>query len=167
MVWRGSTSTGERLLAALPYLFPLSEAFGFASTAIFRLPLLQLLLSPLTLLLRFFRPVLGLPSLLVFFVLLLAVVRNPRVPRFIRYNTAMALITDIALTLAAITFQLILRLFGNIDSIRFVIGETLFPLVGLAAIAVCVYAFVQVARGRYTEVPGISTTAYAMTSDGY
>ena len=48
-------------------------------------------------------------GLLLFFVLFLAVVRNPNVPYFLRFNTLQALLIDIVLILLSYTFQIILK----------------------------------------------------------
>lgn len=166
MVWRGSTSTSDRIFSALPYLIPAAEGLGLAGGFIARQPFLKLLLSPLVYLLSFLSPVFQIPSILVFFILLFAVIRNPRVPRFIRYNTALAIIADVALFLASLTLSLILRLFGSIDSINFVVREALSPLVGLSALAFCAYALVYVVQGKNAEIAAFSPTAYSLTQDG-
>ena len=76
----------QRLLAPLVYLLPWSDAipFGLGADGVFnQIPLLRLLIVPAVPLIQLDR---GVPfgGLLLFFVLFLAVVRNPAVPYFLR-----------------------------------------------------------------------------------
>ena len=91
----------QRLVGPLFYLLPWSDAIplGFAEGGLFlQYPLLRPLVLPAFPLMQLERSIpLGLGGLLLFFVLFLAVVRNPNVPYFVRFNALQALLTDIAL----------------------------------------------------------------------
>lgn len=168
MVWRGRTSTQDRIFAALPYMFPALVAVVLAASLIYRVPLLSVLLSPLLLLAdRLSLFTMGPLALIPFFVLYLAVIRNQQVHRFIRYNAAMAILVDIALTLASILFTLLMQVFGSIGGIGFLISQALMPLIGAAALVFCGYAIYQTLMGKNAEAPGLSTSAYALSGDRY
>ena len=94
-------------------------------------------------------------SLVVFFALFLAVVRNERIPHFIRFNTMQAILVDIILSLLGILFFRIIS--GVLPSLILV---TLLNVIFTAVLAVCVYSIVQSALGRYAEIPGISEAVY-------
>ena len=80
----------QRLVTPLLYLLPWSAAIplGFGEGGLFlQYPMLQPLVLPALPLIQLERSVpFGLGGLLLFFVLFLAVVRNPNVPYFVRFN---------------------------------------------------------------------------------
>lgn len=87
----------ERAISILPYIIPLLDSLSFGSYVFNRVPLARsLILMPLFPVFQIYR---GVPFLAfgVFLVLYLLVVRNPEIPRFIRYNTYQALVLDIVL----------------------------------------------------------------------
>ena len=97
----------QRLLTPLVYLLPWSDAipFGLGADGVFnQIPLLRLLIVPAVPLIQLNR---GVPfgGLLLFFVLFLAVVRNPAVPYFLRFNTLQALLTDIVIVVLSFAFE--------------------------------------------------------------
>ena len=101
----------QRLLAPLVYLLPWSDAipFGLGLDGVFnQVPLLRLLIVPAIPFIQLNR---GVPfgGLLLFFVLFLAVVRNPKVPYFLRFNTLQALLTDIVLVVLSFAFGILLQ----------------------------------------------------------
>jgi Chloroplast import apparatus Tic20-like len=87
----------ERAISILPYLVPLLDSLTFGFDVFRRVPLAgNLILMPLYPIFQIYR---GIPFLAfgVFLVLYILVVRNPDVPRFIRFNTYQALVLDIVL----------------------------------------------------------------------
>lgn len=157
MTWRGSTDTKDRLFAALVYLIPLYEALRFSGLLQLQFPLLrpffallQTLLTPVDIVYRSF----PFASLIVFFVLFLAVVRNEKIAHFIRFNTMQAILVDIALALLGIILGTIL------GSLGFIIG-ILNSIIFIIAAAVCIYGIIQSALGLYAEIPAISDAVYS------
>lgn len=110
MTWRGSTTTGDRLLACLPYILPLVNVLGFGSYLFATFPVLMALLIPfLPWLFLYFKIVGIIPygELVLFFALFLLVVRNYKIKHFIRYNTMQSLLLSIFLSLCHWTLELI------------------------------------------------------------
>lgn len=146
----------QRLLAVLVYLLPWSDAikFGLVPGGLFiDYPALQLLALPAVPLIQLQQIVpFGFGSLLLFFLLFLAVVRNPEVPYFLRFNTLQALLTDIVLVLLSFAFSILLQPLGGGTLL---IG-TLASTVVLAVLAIVIFAFVECLRGREPDLPGIS-----------
>ncbi|MFM7882545.1 MAG: Tic20 family protein, partial [Microcystis panniformis] len=100
MTWRGSTDTKDRIFAALVYLLPLYSAFAFGDSIFQQIPFLGAALVIVLTPLAFLYSSLGsFGSLIVFFVLFFAVVRNPRISHFIRFNTMQAILIDILVSL--------------------------------------------------------------------
>lgn len=153
MNWRGSITVSDRFLATLPYLLPLTIAVGYFSGPFFsQFPFLSIfyqLISPLFLFL-------GFPfGLIIFFALLLLVVRNPNISHFIRFNTMQAIMLDIALIICSLLLQLL-----GFATPSGLIMETLFNVIFLGAVAAVAYSAAQTLMGRYAEIPTISDAVH-------
>ncbi|MBC1192593.1 hypothetical protein PN434_05400 [Microcystis aeruginosa CS-558/01A06] len=157
MTWRGSTDTKDRIFAALVYLLPLYSAFAFGIFIFQQIPFLGAALAIVLTPLAFLYSSLGsFGSLIIFFVLFLAVVRNPRISHFIRFNTMQAILIDILVYLLG----LVLKFFAQGLGANLVV-ETLFNVVFLGAFAACVYSIIQSVIGKYADIPTISEAAYS------
>ena len=144
----------QRLLAPLIYLLPWSDAipFGLGADGVFnQIPLLRLLIVPAVPLIQLDR---GVPfgGLLLFFVLFLAVVRNPAVPYFLRFNTLQALLTDIVIVVLSFAFGILLQPIAGGSLLL----STLSSTIVVAVLAILLFALVECWRGREPDLPGIS-----------
>ncbi|MCF8135122.1 Tic20 family protein [Synechococcus sp. UW140] len=140
----------QRLLALLTYLLPWSDAlpFGRALFAVFPwLTLLQLPALPLL----FLQQAVPFGSFVLFLVLYLAVVRNPQVPQYLRFNALQAILLDILLVVVSLGFNVLLSPLG--DSI---VLRTLNNTVFIGSLAVLLYAVLQSLRGKEVDLPTIS-----------
>jgi uncharacterized membrane protein len=139
----------QRLLAVLVYLLPWSDALPFAESLDNLIPALKWLVVPAI-------PLLLLESnvpfggFLLFLVLFLAVVRNPRVPYFLRFNVLQAILLDIVLVVLSLAFQLL-----RLGSLGFA-GRTLANTVFLGMLVLLVFAVVQCVRGKDADIPSLS-----------
>jgi uncharacterized membrane protein len=86
----------------------------------------------------------------VFFLLFLAVVRNPNVPYFIRFNTLQALLVDIVVVLIGYAFTILLPIGGGL------MMRTLSSTVVVGVLAVVIFALIECSRGREPDLPGLS-----------
>ena len=140
----------QRLLGALAYLLPWSDAIPFGQALFGPLPWLRWLAIPAL-------PVLQLQQnipfggLVLFLVLFLAVVRNPQVPYWIRFNVLQAILIDIVLVLLSLAFSTLLGSFSGSFAVR-----TLENTIFLGTLALVLYAAVQALRGEETEIPTVS-----------
>ncbi|GBF53316.1 hypothetical protein N0824_01169 [Microcystis sp. 0824] len=156
MTWRGSTDTKDRIFAALVYLLPLYSAFAFGIFIFQQIPFLGAALAIALYPLAFLYSSLGtFGSLIIFFVLFFAVVRNPRISHFIRFNTMQAILIDILVYLLGLVLGFVARGGANL------VVETLFNVVFLGAFAACVYSIIQSVIGKYADIPTISEAAYS------
>ena len=156
MTWRGSTDTKDRIFAALVYLLPLYSAFAFGDSIFQQIPFLGAALAIALYPLAFLYSSLGsFGSLIIFFVLFFAVVRNPRISHFIRFNTMQAILIDILVYLLGLVLGFVARGGANL------VVETLFNVVFLGALAACVYSIIQSVIGKYADIPTISEAAYS------
>ena len=155
MTWPGSTDMKDRLFSALVYLIPLYYAqFNFGRLLLGRfvafrpvLNLIEAILAPIAVIYT-----IPFASIIIFFVLYLAVVRNERISHFIRFNTLQAILLDIALFLLIIVGRILgsgftFQIFGSI--------------VFLGTLIACFYGITQSIVGRYAEMPTISDAAYS------
>jgi hypothetical protein len=157
MTWRGSTDTKDRIFAALVYLLPLYSAFAFGIFIFQQIPFLGAALAIALYPLAFLYSSLGsFGSLIIFFVLFFAVVRNPRISHFIRFNTMQAILIDILVYLLGLVLGFVARGLG-----ANLVVETLYNVVFLGAFAACVYSIIQSVIGKYADIPTISEAAYS------
>ncbi len=157
MTWRGEITIKDRVFACLPYALPLVSVIPFGSFIMGQFPPLQFLFVPLIPVIFIYRQVpFGLGALIVFFLLFLLVVRNEKVPHFIRFNAMQAILLDIALTLCSLLLGVLTPALG-----QSLVTETLFNIIFLGTLTACIYAIVQSVLGRYAELPTISEAVYA------
>ena len=150
MSWRNSTDAKDRFFAVIVYLLPLIYAFSFGQFLLQKIPFLFIIYLPIAPLISFYYQV-PFAGLIIFFVLFLAVVRNPKISYFIRFNTLQAILIDIFLVLCSLVMQLFLRSAGvNL------LTETLYNVLFLGTLGACFYSIIQSALGRYAEIPTIS-----------
>ena len=154
MNWRSSTDWKDKLFASLVYLFPLYYGLEFGGFLFRQFPILQLITIPLTPLILINRIPLG--GLILFFVLFMAVVRNPNISHFIRFNTMQAILIDILLILVSLIFNILLGGLGV-----GLLTETIYNAMFLGTLAACVYGIIQSSTGKYAEIPAISEAAYS------
>lgn len=153
MTFRGSTTVQDRIFASLPYLLPLMDVVPFGNFLFRQFPALKLIYLPLAPLLAVYNQ--PFVSLVVFFVLFLAVVRNEKIAHFVRFNVMQAILIGIVLSLLGLAFSILLRVLGT-----GLLTETLFNIIFLGTWAASLYGIVQSALGRYAEIPGISEASY-------
>jgi hypothetical protein len=166
MAWRGSTSWKDKVLACLVYSVPLLEVRPFGSYLFEVFPPLELLYLPLIP----FGTVYALPfvPLVVFFGLYIGVVRNEKLPHFLRFNTMQALLLAIIIFLCALILDL-LKMGAGINPLdletevslspKAILHNTLF----LAILAASAYSIARCIQGVYAEIPVISEAAYTQT----
>jgi uncharacterized membrane protein len=140
----------QRLLAALAYLLPWSEALGFGRALFEMFPMLQVLAAP-ALPLLLLQSAVPFGSLVLFMLLFLLVVRNSQVPYLIRFNVLQAILIDIVLVLFTLAFQTLLGPLGGGFLVR-TLSNTIF----LAALLLVVYSVVQSLRGKEADIPTVS-----------
>jgi hypothetical protein len=155
MTWRGTTDFKDRFFAALVYVIPLIAALPFGDFLINQFEFFKLLIIPLIPFIAIYS-ISPFASLIIFFVLFLAVVRNERVSHFIRFNTMQAILVDILIFLVGFIPQLLSQSLGDSLLLR-----TLYNVVFLGTLAACFYSIGQSALGRYAEIPTISEAAYS------
>jgi hypothetical protein len=145
----------QRLLALLPYSLTWSDALPFGRDLFSSFPALNALMLPAmpALLVQNLGSMGGmnLGGLLLFVLLFAAVVRNPKVPYTIRFNTLQALMLDILLVVIGLVFQLLQSLLGG-----GLLFRTLANTVFLGTLLILLFTVVQVLRGKEADLPTLS-----------
>ncbi|MEH2055571.1 MAG: Tic20 family protein [Nostoc sp.] len=154
MSWRGSTTVSDRIFASLPYLLPMVEVVTFGFFLLDQFPPLAVVFAPILVLWSFYRSV-RYAGLIIFFALLLLVVRNEKISHFIRFNTMQAILLDIIIFL----FNILMDVVRLIPSGGFAI-QTLSTTIFLGIVVAVGYSVIQSLSGRYAEIPAISDAVY-------
>ena len=139
----------QRLLAAAAYLLPWSDGIPFGQGLFGLFPILAWLQLP-ALPLVMVQQLVPFGSLVLFLVLFLAVVRNTRVPYFIRYSVLQAILVDIVLVLINLVFG-VLRLNGGNFA-----GRTLSSTVFLGILVLVGFGVVESLRDKEADIPTVS-----------
>ena len=135
----------QRLSSAFLYTLPLKASIPFGYYLFYKYSFLKVLLF-LTFPIAIIEKSLPFGGFLLFIILFAGLVRNPKVPYFVRYNACQALLIDIAL----IIISYLLRIFPiyELASIIFIFTLSIF----IYSISQCIY-------GIEPEIPLISKSA--------
>ncbi len=152
MNWQGSPIATDRVFSSLAYLLPILKAAAFGGFIFAQFPIVQelyQLLAPLMI-------IYSIPGggFILFLVLYLAVVNNPRVSRFIRFNVLQAILIGILLSLCALVLEYLLPL------TPILVAQVLLNTIFCGSVAISVYGIVISAAGKYTELAQLSETAH-------
>ena len=140
----------QKCVGILMYLLPWSDAIPFGRYIFVDFPFLQWLALP-TIPILFLENSIPFGSFLLFFILFLGVVRNPKTPYFLRFNALQALLIDIGVLIINYAFTVIIQPFG-----KGVIIGTLSSTVLIAVLAIVIFAFGECLQGKEPELPTIS-----------
>jgi uncharacterized membrane protein len=158
MTWSSSPSITDRLLAALPYILPIAAGLPYGIQLINQFPIFGFLLLPLAPLIQVYIGLersIPLFGLIVFFALILLVVRNENISRFIRFNTMQAILLSFILAVCGLILGLLdPSLFGEL------LNSTLANVLFLGMLVSVGYSLVQTLRGEYAEIPTISDAVH-------
>jgi drug/metabolite transporter (DMT)-like permease len=153
MSWQSSHSVADRVFGSLVYLLPIVEVYRFGSLLFSQFPILEQLYQPLLPLMLIYSIPFG--GFILFLVLYVAVVKNPKVSRFIQFNTLQAILIGIAISLCGIFINyILLPIF-----VPAAVTQVLSTVVFVVTIAIAGYAIVMSALGKYTDVPKLSEAA--------
>jgi hypothetical protein len=144
----------DRLFAALPYLIPLMEVYGFGIFIFQQIPFLLSLYEPLMPLMQAYNNSYG--NILVFLLLYFGVVSNPRVAHIIRFNALQAILLDILVFLCSLALKYLIAPIFQAS----IVTQSLMGAVFLGTLAACAYAIAMTAAGKYAEIPKLSEAAY-------
>ena len=134
----------QRISSVILYTLPLKASIPFGYYLFYKYSFLKVLLF-LTFPVAIIEKSLPFGGLLLFLILFAGLVRNPKVPYFIRYNACQALLLDIALIIISYLFQILPLV--ELGSIVFILILCIF-----------IYSITQCIYGVEPEIPFISTS---------
>jgi uncharacterized membrane protein len=163
MAWQQSVTPLHRFYSCLPYLLPMAAGVIYGAVLFQQFPFLILPFFPLIWLygnvLTFpLVPVLGLTGEFFLFIgLFFLVVRDTRVPHFIRFNTMQALLMQIVLFIAQLLFQVTEQVSSN--SLPSIISSTFANTLFMGTMLLAGYAVYHSVKGEYSDIPTLSQSA--------
>ena len=140
----------QRLLSLFIYTLPLRSSIPFGYYFFKKYYFLNILIERLTFPIEIIEKSLPFGSFLLFILLFAGLVRNPKVPYFVRYNTCQALLIDIALII--ITYLLRILPISELGSIISVLCSIIF----IFTLCIFIYSISQCIYGVEPEIPVIS-----------
>jgi uncharacterized membrane protein len=158
MSWNSSPSILDRVFAALPYILAITAGLPYGVFVLQEVPAIQFLLLPIAPLLQFYMglersiPFFG---LIVFLALILLVVRNENISRFIRFNTMQAILLSFILAVCGLILDLLRPVLGG-----GLLVQTFASALFLGMLASVGYSLVQTFRGEYADIPTISEAVH-------
>ena len=132
----------QRLSSVFLYTLPLKASIPFGIYLFYKYSFLKVVLF-ITLPIEIIEKSLPYGSFLLFIVLFAGLVRNPKVPYFVRYNACQALLIDIAL----IIISYLLRILPIVE-----LGSIIFVFM----LCIFIYSIFQCIYGVEPEIPFIS-----------
>ena len=163
MSWQQSVTPLHRFYSCLPYLLPMSAGVIYGAVLFQQFPLLifpffpfiwlygNVLAFPLV-------PVLGLTGeFFVFIGLYFLVIKDARIPHFIRFNTMQALLMQIILFIAQLFFQVLEQVSNN--ALPSIVSTTIANTIFIGTMLLAGYAIYQVVKGNYSDIPTLSEAA--------
>lgn len=163
MTLQQSVTPLHRFYSCLPYLLPMSAGVIYGAVLFQQFPLLVLPFFPFIWLygnvLAFpLVPVLGLTGeFFLFMGLFFLIVRDIRVPHFIRFNTMQALLMQIGLFIVQLLFQVVQQLSSN--GLPSIISTTFANTIFIGITLIAGYAIYLSIKGEYSDIPTLSQAA--------
>ena len=141
--------TLEKFISCFLYMLPWSAAIPFGSffLDISLLSFLQIPALPII----FIQSFIPFGSILLFLILFLCLIRNPKVSYFIKFNTMQAILLNISLIIIKFFFELLLQILGNSLLIR-----TLSSTILILMLSIIIFAIYECIQGKEPIIPGIS-----------
>lgn len=154
MSWQSSQTAADRFFGSLVYLLSIVDAYAFGRFIFEQFPIVEQIYQPLFPLMLIYSLPFG--GFILFLGLYLGVVNNPRISRFIRFNTLQTILIGILLSLCGMALRyVLLPIIGN-----GIVTQVLMNVIFLGTIAMSVYGIVMSALGKYAEFSQLSETAH-------
>tara|TARA_Y100000991_G_C21849336_1_gene295925 strand:- start:139 stop:561 length:423 start_codon:yes stop_codon:yes gene_type:complete len=132
------------------YTLPLKASMPFGYYLFYKYSFLKTLVDSITFPIAKIEESLSIGAFFLFILLFAGIVRNPKVPYFIRYNACQALLIDIALII--ITYLLRILPLVELGSIISILGSIIF----IFTFCIFIYSVSQCIYGIEPEIPLIS-----------
>lgn len=151
----GSPDIQDKVLAAMPYLLPFLDSFGYGRFLFYQFPQITRVIAPISPLVQLYASVPFAP-LICFFAVYLGIVQNQRWSRFVRFNGMQAMLLDILLILPRLVEQVFSTPTGGWALQAYITAQNTIWIF----IAVCVlYGIVSSLLGQAARIPLVADAA--------
>ncbi|KAI5067874.1 hypothetical protein GOP47_0016219 [Adiantum capillus-veneris] len=144
----------ERALGAVGYVLPMLDGMQYGRYVFAQYPVTEALFRPLFPLLRLYSSI-PFSNFVLFFTLYLALVRNPRVGRFVRFNAMQACVLDVLIVLPLIAQRILSPRSGFALDLLVIFYNAIF----VALLAAVVFAIVSCLLGKTPRLPIVADAA--------
>jgi uncharacterized membrane protein len=151
---QSSEPVADRFFGSLAYLLPICDVYFFGLFVFQQFPFWEKVYQPLAPLLALNNS--GFGGFILFLLLYIGVVVNPKISRFIRFNLLQAILIGILISLCGLLLRYILLPVLGTSALTQVLMNTVFYGTWVMA----VYGIAMSALGKYTEIPQLSETAH-------
>ena len=143
-------SNWGKIISIFLYMLPWSDALTFGNNLFIQFPFLQWLILP-SFPIIFIERSLPFGSFLLFIILFIGVIRNPKIPYFIRFNSLQALLINIVLILINYGYKIIL-----LPTNSALFTRTFSNLIFIATLSIVIFSIIECLRGNEPDIPGVS-----------
>ncbi|KAH7432938.1 hypothetical protein KP509_07G046900 [Ceratopteris richardii] len=144
----GGGEVVDRLLSAVSYVLPLLDGMQYGRYIFAQYPASERLFRPLFPILRMYSSM-PLSNFILFFTLYLAVVRNPKFGRYVRFNAMQACILDVLIVVPIIVQRILSPRSGLGLDLLIVFYNSVF----IALLGAIVFAVISCLLGRIARIP--------------
>ncbi len=143
-------SLTEKLISTLFYMLLSPEIIRYGNHIYSNIPIIKIvnyILGPIL----FLKDTLPIGNFWIFIILFFGVVRNPKVPYFLRFNIMQVILLKLTFIITEYIYILII----SINNIRF-INESIQTFVFIGGLTFIIFAIVQTLRGIQADLPLIT-----------
>ncbi len=140
----------QRLIGVLTYILAWSDAIPFGVYLFSEYPLLKILAIP-ALPILIVKQAIPFGNLLIFLILFISVIRNPKISYFIRFNVLQSILLSIILLIIGYAFSILLAPLGNPLLIK-----TIANLTTIGTLCITIFSITKCILGEEPDLPGIS-----------
>ena len=140
----------EKIISSFMYMLPWSAAIIFGKYLFIDLPFLKWLIVP-ALPVIFLQQFIPFGGLILFLIIFLFIIRNPKISYFIRFNSLQAILLNIGLIILNYIFEIFLKPFENS-----LLVQTFFSTILIGMLAIISFSIYKCLEGKEPDLPGIS-----------
>tara|TARA_Y100001968_G_scaffold263830_1_gene252526 strand:- start:7710 stop:8171 length:462 start_codon:yes stop_codon:yes gene_type:complete len=140
----------QKIIGIFIYMLPWSEALPFGRYLFTDLPFIKWLIIP-ALPIIFIQRLIPFGGFILFIMIFLLVIRNPKVPYFLRFNSLQAILINIGLIIINYLFEILFMPFGNSLLIK-----TFSSTILIGTLGIMIFSIFECIQGKEPDLPGIS-----------
>ena len=140
----------EKITSILIYIVPWAAAMPFGRYLFLDFPIFKILLIP-SIPILILQKLIPLGNLILFILLFLIVIKNPKASFFLKFNTLQAILINILIIIISFISQILIQPFENS-----LLLQTFSSTVLISIISILVFSIIKCIQGKEAEIPLIS-----------